>query len=454
MRIPRTNRRRFLKNATHAAVGMAIGTTVAPSRTRAAPTARSRKFVIGLMGAGERGAWFITDGLVKRPDVEVAYVCDVDENRMNKVARTVEERRGTKPKVVKDFRRMLDDKDVHAVFNTTPDHWHALGTISACQAGKDVYVEKPASHNIWEGGKMVEAARKYDRIVQLGSQTRSAPYARAAVEYLRSGKLGDIHLVRVLNMKTRPTIGKKPDGPVPPGVDYDAWLGPAPLRPFNPNHFHYKWHWFWDYSGGDIINDGVHQIDVARWLIGKDYPKAVSATGGILSFDDDQETPDTQVVTWDYDDMTLVFELTLWTPYMKKTDFGFRNTDALPDWRFNATKVEVYGTKGIMFMGRQGNGWQVFDADHKEIASGPGRRPYEVHVDNFFECVESRARPNADIEEGHRSTILCQTGNISYRLGGRKLKFDGKTETFVNDAEANRLAKRVGRERWIVPEQV
>jgi len=192
--------------------------------------------------------------------------------------------RGQRPKTVQDFRRVLDDKGVDAVVIATPDHWHALGTILACQAGKDVYVEKPTSHSVWESRKMVEAARNHRRVVQVGAQCRSAPYVAAAREYLQSGKLGEVHFVKVFNSKPRSSIGNLPDKPVPAGVDYDMWLGPAPMRPFNENHFHYAWHWFWNYAGGDISNDGVHQIDLARLCIGRTHPNSVSSTGGIHFF--------------------------------------------------------------------------------------------------------------------------------------------------------------------------
>jgi len=276
----------------------------------------------------------------------------------------------------------------------------------------------------------------------------------SAVEYIRSGKLGDVHLTRVMDMRERPTIGKAVPEPVPAGVDYDRWLGPAPDRKFDRNHFHYNWHWFWDYSGGDIINDGVHQMDIARWLIGKDYPNSVSTQGGILSFQDDQETPDTMVVSYKYDDMMMTFELALWTPYIKKTPWEFRDTDQFPNWPFNAMRIEVYGTKGMMYMGRHGAGWQAYDADGKEVACGPGRHPHGPHLDNFFDCIRTRKRPNGDIEHGHLSTVLCHLGNISYRVGGRKLVFDGKSETFVNDPEADKYLKRAGRAPYTMPENV
>ena len=245
---------------------------------------------------------------------------------------------------------MLDDKRVDALVIATPDHWHALGTIWACQAGKDVYVEKPTSHSIWESRKMVEAARKHGRVVQVGAQCRSAPYAAAAIEYLKSGKLGEIHLVKVFNSKPRSRIGSPPDQPVPAGVDYDMWLGPAPMRPFNENHFH-AWNWFWIYSGGDLVNDGVHQLDLARWCIGRSHPRSVYSTGGLHFFKDDQDTPDTQIVTWDYDGLTMTFEQTLWSPYQQKTPMNLRDRDVLPNWPFNGTRVEIYGSKQWMMLG-------------------------------------------------------------------------------------------------------
>jgi predicted dehydrogenase len=302
---------------------------------------------------------------------------------------------------------------------------------------------------------MVEAARKYKRVVQLGTQTRSGDYTREAIEYIRSGKLGRVHLAHVVNMKNREPMPRKEDCPPPQGVDYDMWLGPAPKRPFNPNRFHANWNWWWDYSGGDIINDGVHQIDITRALIGKDYPKTVSASGGKFHFDDDQETPDTLAVTWQFENVTMVCEVLFWTPYMKKMPFPLRErTDYYPNWPFDGMRIEVYGDRGLMYFERHGGGWQVFDESEKVIAQSNDVQPHRKHLENFFACVESRHRPNADIEEGHRSTLLCHLGNISYRLGGRKLTFDGKTETFVNDSEANKYLKRAPREPWVIPEQV
>ena len=443
----RTTRRCFLSQT--AVAGVAAAAVARPARAQSA----NSKITIGILGTGGRGTWLLNEELLKRKNLNIAWLCDIDKNRLGPTAELVEKATGKKPQITDDYHRILADKSVDAFLNITPDHWHALPTIHACQAGKDVYVEKPASHSPWEGHKMVEAARKYKRIVQVGAQTRSGEYAAAAVEYIRSGKLGDVHMVKVLNHKLWEPIGHAVDGPVPAGVDYDRWLGPAPLKPFNLSHFHYKWHWFWDYSGGDIINDGVHQIDLARWLIGRDYPKSVCA-GGSRIYDHDGEVPDSQVVTWDYDKLTMVFELSLWTPYMKKMPWELRDGDTYPNWPFDGMRVEVYGTKGLMYAERHGGGFQVFDESEKVIHQENGHHPHVKHLDNFFECIGSRKTPNGDIEELHRSTLLCQLGNISYRLGGRKLAFDGATEQFRDDKEANSYLKRTYREPYVVPEQV
>ena len=446
-----TDRRGFLKTTAGAAAGLAAGPLLLPSLSRA--QGANERVVVGMMGLRGRGG-FLTDRMCEREGVDVAWVCDVDSRTWGNQADKVEKAKGHRPKTTGDFREMLEDPDVDALVVATPDHWHALPSIMGCQAGKDIYVEKPASHNVWEGRKVVEAADQYGQIVQLGTQNRSADYCRAAVEYIRSGELGDVHYARVLNMKTRGTIGRKEDADPPEGVDYDTWLGPAPKRPFNENRFHYAWHWFWDYSGGDIINDGVHQMDVARWLIGQDYPKSVVCTGGSHFFEDDQETPDTQAVHYEFDKLTMAFELTLWTPYMKKTPWDFRDSDGYPDWRFSATRIEVYGTQGLMMLSRHGGGAQVFDNDGNVVAEFPGRHPHDPHLDDFFECVRTRKAPNAPILEGHLSTNLCHLANISYRLGGRRLQWDGEAEQFVGDEQANKLLKRRGRKPWVIPEKV
>ena len=443
MDTPHTHRREFLKKT--AVMLPSAGAALISQRVMGA----NDRLAAGIMGVADGGCRWRS--ILPNAPISISPMSAIrfetsrqDHLRSGKDQKTVSEG-------ATDFRQVLDDKDVDIIVNATPDHWHALGTIMACRAGKHVYVEKPLTHNIREGRKMIEAARKYGRIVQLGIQNRSAPYAQAAVEYLRSGSIGDIHLIRVLNMKHRGRIDRKDDEPVPDGVNYDMWLGPAPDRPFNPNHFHGRWHWYWNYSGGDIINDGIHQVDLARMISGLGCPRSVYSLGGKYCYDDNQETPDTQHVLYEYDNITMTFELTLWTPYMKKTPGNIRDTDQFPDWMFNATRIEVYGTDGMMMMGRHGGGWQAFGEDGKMIER-PGRMETERHLDNFITCIRSGGRPNGDIGEGHISTILCHLGNISSRLGGRKLAFDPESETFVGDNEANRFLGRIYREPWAIPD--
>jgi len=444
------DRRRFLRSS---AVGVAAGAAAALAGPRA--YGANERLILGFMGCGGRGTGVATE-LLARNDIEIAWTCDAEASRAARLAEVIEKRTGKRPKTTQDFRQILEDRQVNALFSMTPDHWHSLSTILACQAGKDVYVEKPLSHNLWEGRQAVKAARKYNRIVQVGLQGRSAPYIMAGIEYLRSGKLGHVHFVRVLNMKMQGYPNPRPNAEPPKSLNYDTWLGPAPMRPYNPVWCPSGWNWFWDFSGGDIINDGVHQMDIARWLIGRTTPRYAVATGGrYLTADSAAETPDTQSVLYDYGDLTMQFDLALWTPYLKKIPQNIRMSDTeFPDWRFCATRIEVYGTQGLMMMGRHGGGWQVYDADGKVVAQNKGRFPAEQHYANFLECVRSRRRPNGDVEEGHFSTVLCHLGNISLRVGGRRLEYDGAKEAFVGDEQANALLKRAGRAPWRIPEEV
>jgi predicted dehydrogenase len=438
------SRRAYLKTA-----GLLAASAAIPRRASA-----NDRVVLGVMGIRDRG-WDLTLEFGQRDDVEIRYLADPDSRLSSERAQKVEQLTGKRPQCVQDFRRMFDDKEVDAVAIATPDHWHALGTILACQAGKDVYVEKPTSHSIWESRKMVEAARRYDRVVQVGTQNRSADYVKEAIAYTKLPEFGAVHFVRVVNSKLREPTKVEVDTESPAGVDYDMWLGPAPSRKFNLNHFHYNWHWFWSYGGGDLANDGVHQIDIARWAIDRTLPKAVSSTGATYSLDDQRETPDTQTVTWEFDGVTMVLEQVLWTPYMRKTPLDLRDTNATPNWPFNGTRVEIYGEKRFMYLGRMGDGWAAFDEEGKQLFDKRGayRATGTAHVANFIDCVKSRKRPNADIEDGHFSTLLAHYGNAAYRTG-RRLHIDTRTEGFLNDDEANALYKRKYREPWVVPDAV
>ena len=442
------NRRRFLHAS--GAIGLAAGAAAfAVGRTaRGAPSDTIR---FGLIGVGGRGTGLA--GLFNgRPNVACAYLCDPDERRAKGRVKRLTPKDGTPPKAVEDFRRCLDDKNVDAVIVATPDHWHALATVLACQAGKDVYVEKPASYSIWEGRQMVLAARKFKRVVQVGLQNRSAADVHEAVKLVHGGKLGRIPLVRVCNLKSGGPFRKGADATPPAGVNYDLWLGPAPTRAFNPRRFHGSWYCLWDFCGGDMGNDASHQLDVARWLINKPAPTSVHAAGGNLAFDDDREVPDTQVATFDFGDTLLVFELTQYARYMAKTPGSVRDSDQFPPWLQNATRIELYGTSNLMVLGRHGGGWQVFTGGGKVVAQCYGRQAHVEHLDNFADCIRSRKRPNADILDGHLSANLSHLGNIAHRVGGKQLDFDPKAERFTNSDKANALLKRDHRKPYVFPD--
>lgn len=456
-RLSQLNRRTFLRRSTQAGAGLAVGGLALASARRGRAAGANDKIVLGIIGLRGRGSALGPD-FAKRDDCEVAYLADVDSTWFGQRVPAIESAQGRAPKTVQDFRRVLDDKSVDAIVVATPDHWHALATIWGCQAGKDVYVEKPASHSPWEGRKMVEAARKYNRIVQVGLQNRSAPYNHSAKAYIDSGKLGGIHLVKVFNQKGWANVAPQPDSQAPATLDYDMWTGPAPQAAYNAN-FHNGWNHFWRFSGGDIINDGVHQMDLARWLVGKDYPQTVYSVGGRFAEQGAFETPDTQIAVFEFDKLTFVFELTLNTPYMLKSDTEVRNRpDLYPYWPQNAERIEIYGTEGLMYVGRHGCGWQVYGRPHQRqpvlVAQEHGTFPDPEHKQNFCDAIRSRELPSGDIEQGHRSTLLCQLANISYRLGGQKLAIDSQTESCVDNPAANAMLKREYRQPWVVPESV
>ena len=457
------NRRSFLKDSARA--GMTASLTAgmvmaAPRRTSPA----SDKLVVGLMGCGGRGTYLIGRFAV-RDDVAVKYVCDVDQRRLGRAAEAVggTTADGTTRDTVQritDFRRMLDDPEVDVIINATPDHWHGVGSVRACQAGKHVYVEKPVSHNIWEGRQMVRAARKYNRIVQSGMQNRSADYVHHAVDMVQSGKLGVVHTIRVHQMVGDPSGIKRslaadqqlpPVRPVPQEFDYDMYCGPAPMVPFRSTAWMNQQ---FDYAAGAIPDDAVHQLDIARWLIGKRLPRTVHHAGGVLVAKDGREAQDTQTITFEFDNILMVLQGSTVTPSLSKTPNSIRDGDAFPSWLFSSTRVEVYGTEGMMLLGRQGGGWQIWGPDGSLVKEEFGRHQTDEHIDNFVQCIHSGELPNGDIEEGHLSAALCHLGNISYRVGNRALHFDADTETFPDDAEANNLLKRVYRKPWVLPEEV
>ncbi len=454
------HRRSFLRNSTDAGLGLAAGITILadPRSVRGAPA--NEKVVLAAVGCGGRSG-ALTQGFLERGSCEYAYACDPNTPRAEARAKTITGLQEKAPRIVKDFREVLDDKSVDAIVSATPDHWHALTTVWACQAGKDVYVEKPPTHDCWEGQQMLKAARKHKRIVQCGFQNRSAPYVKAAKQYIEDGKLGSIHLCRIFNQK--PPWGMcpvVPDSDPPAGLDWNLWNGPAPEHAYNAS-MHKCWHHLWRYSGGDIANDASHQIDIARWLLGVRHPKTVYSTGGRYATDPATlvaETPDTQMAVYDFDKLLVSFELTLFTPYMLKTCPEVRNTDQFPYWMQNSTRIELYGTEAVMVIGRMGGGWQAFvrTKDRQPVVKDQmfGRFPDPEHQENFLDCVRSRELPNADIAEGHQTCLMIHYGNISYRLGGQKLAIDPAADQIVDNADAMKLFRRRYRKPWVLEEVV
>jgi predicted dehydrogenase len=431
------NRRLFIERSIGAVAGVAA--------VGAGKAAANDKVIVGVMGLGGRGT-FLAEEFAERADCEVAYLCDVDTRRLARAREAVERVQGQPVKLVQDFRKVLDDQDVNVLVNATPDHWHCLASVMACQAGKDVFVEKPMTHRLWEGQEMIKAAKRYARVIQVGMQSRSAPYVKAGLEYIRSGKLGDVRTVRVFNMMQHPLSTQGPDQPEPDELDYDLWCGPAPKPPYNPTR---RWLNFSDYSCGPIPGDAVHQLDLARCLMGDPaYPKTVSHVGGIYVLKDGRDTPDTQYATYEYENFTLVFEAALWTPYMKKISMDIRNEDRFPEWPFCSTRIEVLGTEAMMYFGRHGGGWQVYGADNQLMAQSYGRPADREHIDDFIRCIRSRAVPSADVEQGHYSVLLCHLANIAWQVGNKSLTFDAKTESFLDSPEANGFIKHQYRAPW------
>jgi len=445
-------RRRYLSRAAKAAGGMAGGLTILsdPRSVRAAPA--NDRIELAMIGCGDRSGDLVS-GFSGRQDCHFRYFVDPDSTRFPlSLKRLSDHAQEAPPHCLSDFREVLDDKRLDAVVIATPDHWHAPITIEACLAGKDVYVEKPLSHNAAEGQLMVKAARRNQRIVQVGTQNRSAAYNLAARQYVEDGKLGDIHLCKVFNQKYRPPVVPGNSTRAPKGLDWDLWLGPAPLRPYDVNR-HRSWNSFWEYSGGDIVNDAIHQIDLARWICGIDLPGSVCCSGGKYARHDVAQTPDTQHATFEFDSMLMTIDLTLWSPYMLKSDSVLRDTDLFPHWPQSATRIEIYGTKGMMLVGRMGGGWQVFDRPQKRqpvvTAQQYGRFPDAAHQQNFVECLSSRQRPNADLETANRSMLLAHFANISHRLGGRQLVINPDTAEIAKDGEAMAFFRRESyREPW------
>jgi predicted dehydrogenase len=479
----RFTRRRFLEDSVLAAAVAAAG-TLPVAKAFAADAAQSKspneKLRLAIVGVGGRGGEHLR-AFSSRKDIEVAYIVDPDETIGNKRADAVAKTQGRRPKYVRDMREAFDDKSLDIVSTATPNHWHSLVAIWAMQAGKDVYVEKPVSHNVLEGRVCVEAARKYNRICQAGTQCRTMTGSIEAIDYVKSGKIGEVKLARGLCYKRRKSIGPKGNYPVPSEIDADLWFGPAEIKPVTRPKFHYDWHWQWDYGNGDLGNQGIHQMDIARWGLGVDtLSHTVLSYGGRLGYEDAGETANTQVIVHEWPTKTLVFEVR-----------GLE-TDALRDAKIG---VIFYGSEGCVVLNSY-NGGFALDNDGKVVKKFNGGGD---HYDNFIGAVRSRNYKdlNGDILEGHLSSALCHTGNIAYRLGKQlsfsdvkkqlaqvksnedtqetferfsahlvdngvdikkatlgyngPLAFDPSTETFPGNAAANAMLTRDYRKPFVVP---
>jgi len=438
------------------AAALAAGATMAGPAMLSRAGSPNNTVVLAVMGAGGRGAAVI-EAMAQLPDVRVKYVCDVENARGQAAVKRLAKIQGSPPQHVIDIRRVLDDKDVHGIVIGTPEQWHALGTVWACQAGKDVYVEKNISLYIWEGRKMVEAARKYKRVVQAGCQNRSAPYAFSARKYIQDGGLGKVLYVKVFGMLGGVVGGyplqSVPDSAPPEGLDWDKWLGPAPERPYNRN-VHRGWYGYWDFSGGNA-SDAIHTLDLARMVLGDPpHPRQIQCIGGRFQFADGGEMPDVQIVNYEFDKLVMTFINTGFTPYNIKSPPEVRYGKKWPYWPQNADRIEIYGTRRMMYLGRHGAGWQVFQSDGKLVEEDKGYHPDKWHLPNFIDCIRSRQTPNGEIEQGHLSACLEHFANIAYRTGNQRLVFDAKTETFVDNREANKLLRPKYRKHYRIEDEV
>jgi predicted dehydrogenase len=421
------NRRVFLK---HTAVATTLTTVAFPAiRARAAESPGERLFV-GVVGLG-RGLDHV-NALLQLPNVEIAYLSDIDQQRIGRAAKVVEAKQERKPKGVQDFRKILEDNQINAVFIATPNHWHAPAAILGCAAGKHVYVEKPGSHNAREGELLVQAARKYQRVVQMGNQRRTWPGVIEAIQKLREGAIGKVLYARTAYNNARASIGRGKPAPVPEHLDYNLWQGPAPERPYVDNLVHYNWHWrwHWHWGGGELANNGIHALDVARWGLGVRYPKRVTYNGGRYHFEDDQETPDTGTAVYDFGSSGAAWDCSSCHP---------RRGEPAPF-------VTWYGDSG-MTLAQTGNGYRIFDPKGKEIAKGDGPGGDKDHIQNFLDAIRGKTKPNSEIAEGQTSTLLCHLGNIAWRMG-RTLDIDPASGRILNAPEAEKFWGREYRPGW------
>lgn len=421
------SRRDFLKQSSTIAAGLAVAGGATTLRAAKGP---NDKVIVAVIGCHNRGMDHIS-GYAAVPNVEIAYVCDVDSQVLAKGLAAVAKKQTTKAKGVKDLRRILDDPEVDAVSIAMPDHWHTPAAVMACAAGKHVYLEKPGSHNAAECALAVEASRKYKRLVQLGSQRRSWPWVIEAIQALRGGEIGKLFLARCWYTNHRPTIGHAEPSAPPDYLDYQLWQGPAPEHPYQKNAIHYNWHWFWHWGTAELGNNGVHSLDLARWAMGiESAPRRITCAGNRYHFKDDWETPDVTLATFDFGDKCVVWEGQSCDPR------GFEG---------ESFGVTFYGERGAMAIA--GNNVRVYDINDKLIREVKGKSDNVTHFANFVGAIRNGAPLNADIADGHKSTMLTHLGNIAWRIG-RNINFDPAQNKIIGDKEAEVFWARAYRPGW------
>jgi predicted dehydrogenase len=422
------SRRQFLGHSARNAAGAAAGMVALSSTPAVADQTDSVR--VGIIGVRNQGK-NLAERLAQMTGAEIAALCDVDSSLESAARKAVGEHQESAPLWHEDFRRVLDDTSIDAVVIATPDHWHAIIGVLACQAGKDVYLEKPVSHTVEEGQRLVEAANKHNCVMQTGLQQRSGSHFQSAVETVRSGKLGTVKFARAWIANARRPMKPKKDESAPAGVNYDLWLGPAPQRAFNANRFHHHWRSYQDYGTGELGNWGVHLLDIARWGLDVGLPERVSASGGNYVFNQNAETPDTMIATFDYPEHTITWEHRLWSNH------GVEG---------RGSGVAFHGEKGTLVIDR--SGWKVYDS--RERLTADASELTNSHLQNFLDCIRTRETPAADIETGHKSTMLCHLGNIAWQLG-REVRFDADSQSFASDDEANSLLTKSYRGEWTLP---
>lgn len=407
------DRREFLAAA--ATTGAAL--SLSDQASTAGAAGPNQRLVVGVMGTGGRGTG-LASAFQHQPNVDVAYVCDADQGRADRAAGIVSKASGrTAPRAVQDFRRILDDKAVDILVVATCNHWHAPAAILACTAGKHVYVEKPCSYNPREGELLVQAARKHQRKVQMGNQRRSYAGVIQAMDELRKGAIGRVYLAQSYYQSIRPSIGRGKETEVPKGLDYDLWQGPAPRRPFRSNYLHYNWHWFWHWGNGELGNNGIHMLDLCRWGLGVDYPIRVTSSGGRYRFEDDQETPDTHLVSFEFEDR-------------KQIAWDGLSCSRQPNRPYLAL---FHGERGTMTL--SDSNYTIFDVAGKQLRQEKVQGGDSPHFANLLAAIRNGATLNSEIEEAHKSTLLCHLGNIAHRTG-RSLRCSPRDGSIQHDKEA------------------